>query len=235
MHPTIHYLENKNLLWRGNTSPQVCHSRQQTGFKELDDALQGGFPEHGVIELRSPIGIGELRLILPSILARHQQKPADISAFIAPPIAINSEMLAELGFALEQIIVVQPKAPALALWSAEQSLKSGGCHSVVLWCNNLTICQVKRLQLAAEKGGALLFIIRARSQHYIPLPVTLALTLSHADAGIQVQISKRKGAWPSQALTINMVHYWPELSVQNQYHHRPNTVVYFPARNGLTG
>jgi hypothetical protein len=116
------------------------------------------------------------------------------------------------------------------LWSAEQSLKSGCCHSIVIWHTSLSITQVKRLQLAAEKGNCLLFIIRQPQQENISLPVTLGLKLAAAKVGIQVQIINRKGAWPTKPFKVNMSAYWPELS------HSENTkILYFPSKMGQTG
>lgn len=229
MHPTISYLKHKNLLWQAN-HPEFNSAQQLTGFKQLDDALQGGFPEYGVIDIRSQIGIGELRLLLPSMLTRQQQRPTELISFIAPPMAINSEMLAEFGFALDEIIVVQPNLAKQTLWSAEQSLKSGCCHTVIIWHVSLSVTQVKRLQMAAEKGNSLLFIIRQPIQEHISLPVTLGLQLSPSKAGIQAKITKRRGTWSNSPFDIYMGAYWPELS----QHKQPN-VLSFPSRTSRVG
>lgn len=213
MHPTLEYLENKNLLWRANNGlSRGSNAVQYTGYKELDNALQGGFPEHGVIDVITPIGIGELRLFIPSLLAKQQQNNTALITFISPPLSINSEMFAEYGFDLNNILTVAPNSASDGLWSAEQCLKSGSCHSVILWHNQLSIAQIKRLQIAAEKGNALLLIMRQSKQEQLSLPVTLGVSLSPAKSGIQAHITKRKGAWPSQPFTINMQSYWPELS-----------------------
>lgn len=229
MHPTISYLKHKNLLWQAN-HPEPANAQQLTGFKPLDDALQGGFPEYGVIDIRSQIGIGELRLLLPSILNRQQQRPAELISFIAPPMSINSEMLAEFGFTLDDIIIVQPNLAKQTLWSAEQSLKSGCCHTVIIWHLSLSVTQVKRLQMAAEKGNSLLFILRQPMQEHISLPVTLGLQLSPSKAGIKAIITKRRGSWSNSAFDIYMGAYWPELS----QHTQPN-VLSFPSRTSCAG
>lgn len=229
MHPTISYLKNKSLLWQANhTQPAI--NGQHTGFKELDNALQGGFPEYGVIDIRSQIGIGELRLLLPSILTRQQQKQTELVTLISPPMSINSEMLAEFGFALDQVMVVQPRLNKQVLWSTEQSLKSGCCHSVILWHVSLSVTQVKRLQLAAEKGHCLLFIIRQPRQEHISLPVTLGITLSPSKIGIKAQITKRKGSWSNTSFDIYMGAYWPELSQIED-----TNVLAFPSRATRAG
>jgi cell division inhibitor SulA len=230
MHPTIYYLQHKNLLWQANNGHPGDHNEQLTGFKELDNALQGGFPSFGVVDIRSPIGIGELRLILPSMLTRQHQRPAELIAFIAPPLSINSEMLAEFGFTLEQVMMIQPTSIQHSLWSAEQSLKSGCCHSVIIWQQSLSVTHIRRLQLAAEKGNCLLFVMRSPHQEHISLPVALGIKLSPDKQGIKVKIIKRKGGWPSHNFTINMNHYWPELS---QPIH--SNILTFPSRTHQAG
>lgn len=229
MHPTISYLKNKNLLWQANHTQSIANVLH-SGFKELDIALQGGFPEYGVIDIRSQLGIGELRLLLPSILTRQQQRQTELLTFVAPPMSINSEMLAEFGFTLEQVMVVQPSLNKQVLWSVEQSLKSGCCHSVILWHVSLSVTQVKRLQLAAEKGHCLLFIIRQPQQEHISLPVTLGMSLSPSKVGIQAQITKRKGTWSNASFNIYMGAYWPELSQLEN-----SNVLAFPSRVSRTG
>ena len=229
MHPTISYLKNKNLLWQANHT-QSTDCGRHTGFKELDKALHGGFPEYGVVDIRSQIGIGELRLLLPSILTRQQQRQTELVTLIAPPMSINSEMLVEFGFSLDQVIVVQPSLTKQVLWSAEQSLKSGCCHSVILWHISLSVTQVKRLQLAAEKGHCLLFIMRQPRQEHISLPVTLGIKLSPSKVGIKAQISKRKGSWSNNSFDVYMGAYWPELSQLEN-----SNVLAFPSRAFRTG
>ncbi|MCF2946535.1 translesion DNA synthesis-associated protein ImuA [Paraglaciecola aquimarina] len=223
MHPTIHYLKNKKLLWQACHTQTDIKSEQTTGFTSLDNALQGGYPEYGVIDIRSPIGIGELRLLLPSLLTRQREFSSELITFIAPPLSINSEMLAEFGLNLKQILIVQPKTQALGLWSAEQSIKSGCCHSVIIWHDLVSVTHIKRLQLAAEKGQCLLFIIRPYQNEHISLPVSLGMTLAPAKEGIQVYITKGKGLKPKQIVNINMHTYWPELSQL-----APSKVLHFP-------
>lgn len=225
MHPTIRYLKNKNLLWQANHSHHEKQSELHTGYQELDNALQGGFPEHGVIDIRSPIGIGELRLLLPSILLRQQQNIAELTTIIAPPMDINAEMWAEFGLSLERVMVIKPKSEQDILWSTEQSLKSGCCHSVIIWHSRLSVAQIRRLQLAAETGNSLLFIIHQPIQEHISLPVSLGLHLSPAKAGVRAQVTKRKGAFSNTPFTINMHHYWPEICQPLQ-----SNVITFPSR-----
>ncbi len=183
-----------------------------SGFAELDQVLAGGFPAHTVIELHSPIGIGELRLLLPCLtrpLVRSQ-----LLAFINPPMLIGSQMLQAAGITPSQVLVLHPATAQDALWAAEQCLKSGCCGSVVLWQPSLSIAQLKRLQLCAQDGQASLFIFRGQRQAQISLPVALSLQLSPACQGVKVQVLKRRGGWPTAPVLVDMTARWPRFSVQ---------------------
>lgn len=222
MNNLIEQLQNKRLIWRANQQRDFAKGNS-TGFKELDQALQGGFPEHGVIDIETPNGIGELRLLLPALQARQQQHKR-LLVFIGAPMQINGEMLAEFGFPLEQILLVQPSKAEHALWSAEQCLKSGCAHSVLLWQQDLEIAQAKRLQLAAEQGDALHFILRHQRQLSLSLPVNLAMKLRPYQQGISVQVTKRKGGWPDGVLNIDMRAMWPQLTLDKNN----NNIIPFP-------
>ncbi|MEP4892429.1 MAG: translesion DNA synthesis-associated protein ImuA [Aliiglaciecola sp.] len=221
MNTLLEQLKNKRLVWQGNQQ-EHCLTSDSTGYVELDEALQGGFPQSGMIDIHTPIGIGELRLLLPALRFRQQHKR--LLVFIAAPMQINGEMLAEFGISLEQVLIVQPNSAEHALWSAEQCLKSGCCHSVLMWHQQLEIAQTKRLQLAAEQGDALHFVLRQSRQLSVSLPVSLAMKLSAHEQGVAVQITKRKGGWPAQPFNINMANTWPELALSQ----RTCNVVSFP-------
>ncbi|GAC15446.1 translesion DNA synthesis-associated protein ImuA [Aliiglaciecola lipolytica] len=221
MNTLLEQLKNKRLIWQGSQQEQ-SFTGNSTGYAELDEALQGGFPQSGVIDIHSPIGIGELRLLLPAL--RYRQQDKRLLVFIAAPMQINGEMLAEFGIALEQVLIVQPNSAEHALWSAEQCLKSGCCDSVLLWHQQLEIAQAKRLQLAAEQGDALHVVLRQNRQLSLSLPVNLAMKLNPHAQGLEVQITKRKGGWPAHSFNVNMSKAWPELTLNQP----TDNVVSFP-------
>lgn len=222
MNSILNYLKNKRLVWQAHQNSRTTNVNS-TGFSELDAELQGGFPQQGVIDVDTPMGIGELRLLMPNLLAR-QHDTERLMVFIAPPMQVNSEMLAEYGFNLQHVLIIHPDSRKQALWSAEQCLKSGCCHGVLLWHQGMEIHQVKRLQLAAEQGDALHIILRQPKQLSLSLPVSLGMRLRAHPQGLKVEITKRKGGWPSQPFTLNMSRHWPRLTLQP----RPTNVLTFP-------
>ena len=222
MNSILDYLRNKRLIWQATQQDSLpCLS--STGFNELDAELDGGFPAQGVVDIHSPIGIGELRLLLPNLQARQQQSDR-LLVFIAPPMQINAELLAECGFRLDQVLVIEPQSIQHALWSAEQCLKSGCCHSVLLWQHNLEVHQVKRLTLAAEQGQALHVVLHHKKRTGVSLPVSLAMRLGAHPQGLLVEVTKRKGGWPGQEFHLDMRQRWSTLALNP----RPDNVLPFP-------
>lgn len=217
MHELINLLQRRNLVWHG-TEQKAAYSGQTTFYPELDDKLEGGFPEHGVVDVVSPPGIGEVRLLMPYL-----QKQNRLLVYINPPGQVCAEQLHHYGIDISQVLVVHPQKAQDALWAAEQCMKSGTCSAVLLWQTELEVHQVKRLQIAGETGECLLFLHRHFDTSTISLPVTLGMSLSSNDYGINVHIRKRKGGWPVAHFQVDMRQQWPALTKQ-----LPANVVPFP-------
>jgi protein ImuA len=67
---------------------------------------------------------------------------------------------AQLGIPLERTVVVRPESPTVALWVWEQSLRCPGSAVTCGWIEALDDRLFRRLQLAAETGGGLGFLLR---------------------------------------------------------------------------
>lgn len=228
MNNLITYLKNKNLVWQGQmhtAAEQVCTS----GYPELDEWLQGGIPKQGVVAIDTDIGIGELRLLLPYALARQTQQ-SKLLVFIAPPLNINGEMLAEMGFDLSGVLLLTPDSQQDALWAAEQCLKSDCCHTVLSWLTDLEIHQIKRLQLAAKQGNAVQFIFQKQRNGSLSLPVTMSLSLEPQVKGLRIKMNKRIGSWLHQHLDLDMQRYWPAFKHPEEQQQN-NNIIPFPERH----
>jgi len=233
MNRLIDLLQRKNLIWHATDGAQYSVSTSSafdsakivsSGFTELDQQLLGGFPQHGVVQLDSPTGIGELRLLLPYL---QQQR---LLVFINPPASLSAQMLLQQGFDLNQVLLLTPGSSQHSLWAAEQCLKSGICHGVLLWSQQqLEVHQVKRLQLAAEESDSVQFILKTKQQNSISLPVSLRLALEPHAMGITATIMKRKGGWPSMPFNIDMSRHWPALVEQSP----ADNVIPFPQRHAV--
>ncbi|MDH5932195.1 translesion DNA synthesis-associated protein ImuA [Vibrio splendidus] len=230
MHELIKNLQDRQLIWTGLQST-AQGSTTSTGYPQLDKQLDGGFPTHGVIEVESQQGIGELRLLTPCLAQQNSQK---LAIFINPPGKICAEFFSSQGIELENILVIQPQRDLDALWAAEQCLKSGACHSVLLWGADLEIHQTKRLQAASETGKCLQFHFKATSHNQLSLPVSLSMKLSSHAQGLKVEVTKRKGSWSYGSFILDMSQNWPllteKITLQDSSHSAlsNNTVLAFP-------
>jgi len=222
MNNLIEALKRQDLVWHGAAKNPIT-STISSGYAELDYQLNGGIVQTGVIEILSDFAIGELRLLMPT-LALNDDK---LLVFISPPGHINAQMMFIQGLNLAQLLIVNPQCQQDALWAAELCLRSGACASVLLWTNeSLETHQIKRLQLACEKGSSRQFIIRSQKVECIGLPFDLSLSLSACPQGLSAKINKRKRGWSSQEFIIDMRKSWPTLTLQNP----ANNLVYFPTQ-----
>jgi cell division inhibitor SulA len=218
----ISLLQNKRLVWKASHQPSCSFQYTQTGFGEVDEALDGGWPQAGVVSLKSILGVGELRLFLPALKQRCQQSNR-LLVIISPPCSINAEMLCEHGFDLQNIILLQPESRDSQLWSAEQCLKSGCCEAVLIWQANLQVHQVKRLQLAAQQGDAL-NVVFSHKRVYQSLPFSLSIEVFPTAQGIEVKVNKRRGGWPLAPFKVSMHKRWPQLTKPKN----PDNLLHFP-------
>lgn len=152
---------NHPALWRGNDCARVAVPSVPTGFAGLDVALPGGgWPAGALTEIYAErLGIGELQLMMPAV-ARLTQAGRWIT-LVAPPYLPYAPALAAHGVKLPQLLLVQAPTMDESLWACEQALRAGGCGAVLAWLNPVHEHALKRLQLAAESGGALALLFRS--------------------------------------------------------------------------
>ncbi len=210
MNPDLEQLEQQRLVWRGRDAARPLAARS-SGWPELDEQL-GGLPGAGVVMIQAPTGIGELRLLWPS-MALEMARESRLAALVAPPYRIGAEGWLGAGLTLERLLVVHPDTIQSALWAAEQSLKSGSCHSVCLWLEQrLQSIQARRLQLAARAGQATLFLFVAPALADTRLPVDLHLAVSPSARGVRIEVLRRRQGRELAPFTVTMTEQWPELT-----------------------
>lgn len=222
MYELIEHLKQKQWLWQGNQTPEAL-DHHPTGFPILDEKLEGGFPKHGVVELQTAQGIGELRLLLP-----HLQKTSHdrLSVLVDPPGYLSAEHLVDQGIDPNKVLLIYPKNSNEALWTTEQCLKSGACSNVLLWQSELEVHQARRLQVASETGDCLAFLYKGEQKSLFSLPVSLSMTLAPHRLGLEITITKRKGGWPHKSFVLEMGTRWPSLTLPTQ----APVVIPFPLR-----
>lgn len=188
-------------IWRGRSVARV--ETLPTGFSALDLALPGqGWPRAGLIEiLVAQSGVGELHLLLPVLAALTQKPAARWCAWIAPPLEPYAPALAAHGVALDRVFIARGHAS----WAFEQALVSGACEAVLGWVTHLRSRDIRRLQLAAEKGRALGVLFRAWQAANEASSAVLRLQVEPAERGVHITLLKSRGGqrgsidltWPS--------------------------------------
>jgi hypothetical protein len=189
-------------IWRGGDASPA--RGLPTGFEALDAAL-GGWPEGGLVEvLHTHAGVGELRLFTPA-LARLSRGDRWI-AFVAPPYIPYAPALARAGVELSRVLVIRPGAARDALWAAEQALRAGTCGAVLAWPRGADFRALRRLQLAAEQGGALGLLFHSSAHGAEPSPAVLRLKLTPGlrPESLTVQILKRRGGWATGPVVVEV-------------------------------
>ena len=216
-------------IWRGRSVAQV--ETVSTGFAALDCALPGqGWPRAGLMEiLVSRLGMGELCVLLPALAALTRKPSARWCAWISPPFEPFAPALAAQGVALDRVFVTRGDSPE---WAFEQALSSGACEVVLGWAGKSSVGtrrvgkkehparthrgfrarDIRRLQLAAEKGRALGVLFRPRRAADESSSAVLRVTVEPAEQGAQVTLLKSRGGdRGSIHLTWNSSH-WPSPS-----------------------
>ena len=188
-------------IWRGGApSPRFRGDTVASGHPELDAGL-GGWPLGCLTELLLPAaGVGEVSLLLPA-LARLAQDGRP-SLWVAPPHLPYAPALAAAGIPPGALRVVRTADAAGQWWAMEQALKSGACGAVLGWMAQAALRRLRRLQLAAEAGGALAVLLRPAACARQPSPAALRLALHPVAGGLEVEILKRRGGWGRRTLRL---------------------------------
>ena len=191
-------------IWRGTSVART--ETLPTGFGALDERLPGrGWPRSGLIEiLVSRFGVGELTLLLPALAALTRRPMARWCVWVAPPLEPFAPSLAAHGVVLERLLVVRASATsrrgspngipgAYATWAFEQSLGSGACDIAMAWAKRPRAKEIRRLQLAAERGRSLGVLFRPQQAARESSYAALRMTLSPCAHGVRVTLLKSRG------------------------------------------
>ena len=204
MIPSLESVLQHPGIWRGSQRAQTAEDALPTGFVELDALLPGGgWPRGALTEvLLARQGIGELRLLMPS-LARLSEADGWL-AWVAPPYVPYATALAAAGIDLKRLVVAKPQSAADAWWTAEQSLRSGACGALLAWLRAADERRMRRLQLAAETGQTWGVLFRHARAAQDRSPAALRLLLEPSADGLAVTILKRRGGPVNQPVFVAM-------------------------------
>ena len=190
-------------IWRGRSAARA--QTLPTGYAALDECLPGGgWPRTGLIEiLASRFGVGELYLLCPVLAFLAQRAAARWCVWIAPPLEPYAPALAAQGLKLEKVLVVRDQAARKGtpsggdcepLWAFEQTLGSGASDVALAWAaEGPRAREIRRLQLAAERGRTLGVLFRPRRAARESSPAVLRVVLEPKAGGARVTLLKSRG------------------------------------------
>ncbi len=192
-----------------------------TGLAALDAALPlGGWPPGALTEVLHPgCGLGELQLLLPTIarLTRSKQRVV----LISPPFLPYARAWVAAGVRLDWLDIIEAEGRE-RLWAFEQCLRSGSCAAVIGWPAQADHAALRRLQLAADQGQCLGFLLRHSRHAAQHSPAALRVQLL-ADASLQV-LKCRGGARPTRPIGLR-----PADPLSNEPSEQPGTRALLPA------
>jgi cell division inhibitor SulA/protein ImuA len=174
-------------IWRGRSAAR--RSGLSSGYAALDEYLPDkGWPRSGLIEiLVSRFGSGELTLLMPALAALTRAATARWCVWVAPPLVPFAPALASCGVILDRVAVVGGARP---LWAFEQSLGSGACDAVLGWVRRPKPHDIRRLQLAAERGRTLGVLFRPRRAAQEASAAVLRLAVEPLAGGVRLTLIK---------------------------------------------
>jgi len=202
--PKLARLLEHPAIWRGRSAARL--EVLPSGFAALDESLPaGGWPRSGLIEVLIPrFGSGELSLLLPALAALTRAASARWCVWVAPPLMPFAPALVAQGVVLDRVAVVGGQRP---LWAFEQVLGSGACDAALAWSRRPQPRDIRRLQLAAERGRTLGVLFRPRRAARENSVAVLRLGVESFRGGVRVTLLKGRGARGVVQL--------PDLSVQH--------------------
>ncbi len=194
-------------VWRASELGCEPLRTQDTGHAALNAVLPGGgWPVGALIELLQDTAHAEWRLLAP-LLATLGGAPGSLSqvVLVGAPWLPFAPALAGQGMAPQQLLSVQADTPAALLWATGQALRCADVAAVLAWLPRSKSASLRRLQVAAQQHGKLLFVVRgiqARSDSS-PAPLRLALSLAPGPLQqLQVDVFKRRGPPLDQPLAL---------------------------------
>lgn len=208
-------LQAHSDLWQASHLSRGQRSTIPTGWDLLDQTLaDGGWPRGALTELLlEPIGIGEQSLLLPGMRHLMHEHPQHPCVLIHPPYLPQAAAWSACGIDPRRLLLLMPKTLKDRYWSAEQSCQAG-IPWVQLWLpadEHPNPTQLRRLQLAAQKGDSVLCLSRLSRGTLQSSTAALRLLLSTTPQHqLQIHILKQRGGFGGQILTLERTIALPE-------------------------
>lgn len=213
-------------VWSAQSLGHADAPAVSTGHATLDAQLPGGgWPVGALVEiLQAPPGWHAWPLLLPALAQVLARQPGPVVLVGAPPglgrpeapapVAARTALLVPFGPSLraqglapERLLWVRAGPAAARLWAAEQALRCADVAAVLAWLPQADSSALRRLQLAAQAHGRLLFVFRPLAAQHEASPARLRLRVGQAApesvGALQVHILKRRGPPLESPLTLH--------------------------------
>lgn len=166
-----------------------------TGHAPLDACLPGGgWPVGSLVEvLQARPEPHVWQLLLPALAQAVKNAKAGPVVLVGSPLQPFGPSLAAQGLPAERLLCVQAAKPAARLWATEQALRCAEVAAVMAWLPQARSAELRRLHLAAQQQGRLLFVMRDLGAAAESSPARLRLRVESTPDAMQVHILKRRG------------------------------------------
>ncbi|HSW16880.1 MAG TPA: translesion DNA synthesis-associated protein ImuA [Ramlibacter sp.] len=182
-----------DAVWHADELAGRDEQALPTGLPALDAVLPGGgWPVGQLVELLQARPHQHVwRLLAPALACAARQQVGPV-VLVAPPYPVFAPSLAGQGLPAHRLLWVRAVKPAARLWAAEQSLRCAEVVAVLAWLPQAQGAELRRLHLAAQQHGRLLFVFRPESARSHNSPARLRLLIESGDA-LKVHVLKRRG------------------------------------------
>lgn len=218
---SIDQLLQRPDIWRNRALASARPPGLATGFDALDRILTwDGWPTAALTEILVQGGsnIGTSFALICPTLARLSADTRWLVA-IDPPFVPYAPPLAAAGIDLARLAVVN--AEREAPWAAEQALRSGVCSIVLCWGWSASHAALRRIQIAAQTGGAMAVLFRDMRASQEHSPASLRLAVQPLESGtVQATILKQRGGAAGARVSLHPFAHaqQPRASIEPEAH-----------------
>lgn len=192
-------------LWQGSTETAI--EVTDTGFPELNQHFSGhGWPAHMLIEILTDDLLSAPMQCAFATWTRQQD--ARWIALANPPLSPCTERFMQEGIDPQKVDVLNVPDDQLA-WCLEQLAGAQSIRSLIAWEREpFTPTQLRRLQLACQRGQTQLFLVRSLKHHIQASPAPVRVTMQLLSNGFEITIFKQPGTNARPPLVIPSELHW---------------------------
>ncbi|MBA3772136.1 MAG: translesion DNA synthesis-associated protein ImuA [Ramlibacter sp.] len=164
-----------------------------SGHRLLDLQLPGGgWPVGSMVELlQQRAGRHVWQLLLPVLALAIRKHPGPV-VLVGSPFEPFGPSLHAQGLPLDRLLCIRSEKAAPRLWAAEQALRCADVAAVLAWLPQSRSAELRRLHMAAQQHGRLLFVLRGIDARHEASPARLRLLVGGVDL-MELHILKRRG------------------------------------------